>query len=222
MGMRVHELHAAAVHAPLVLLPTAAAVDMAAALSGSRGQGGLGRTLWWLGAGSGLFAGLAGMAASQEVRADEPGTSDMMWLHGMVNFGLVVGAFGIAGWRATHRPSVLVSTLGLAASAVSLYTAYLGGEMVYERGVGVRRLPADPVWGSVGGLRQGAADGTPVGGGVGHSPPLLSRAAPSTFLRDALRGLGWLFGRGRDAAVGRQPIHRDAFGVSDEPTVHHP
>jgi hypothetical protein len=38
MAMRVRELHSAVVQAPLVRLPTAAAVDRAAVLSGDRGQ----------------------------------------------------------------------------------------------------------------------------------------------------------------------------------------
>ena len=43
MAMRVHELHAASTHAPLVLLPAAALVDLAAAVSGDRRQAALGR-----------------------------------------------------------------------------------------------------------------------------------------------------------------------------------
>jgi uncharacterized membrane protein len=205
MGMRVHELHSAAVHAPLVLLPTAAVVDLAAALTGDRSTARLGRTMWWLGAGSGLFAGLAGMAASQEVRAADRGTSDMMWVHGTGNVALVLAATGIAVWRQTRRPTVGTSVLGLVACAASAYTAYLGGEMVYERGVGVTPLP-----------RYAG------GGGVQDSPPLLSRAAPGRFLRDAVRGLGWLLGRGRDLVAGREPIDRDAFGLSQEPPAPSP
>jgi uncharacterized membrane protein len=201
MSMRVHELHAAVIHAPLAILPTAAAVDLTAALTRNRGYDRLGRTLWWVGAGSGLFAGLAGMAASQEVRAGDRRTSDMVWLHGIGNFVLVMGALGIATWRSGRRPSVLQASLGLGACAASLYTAYLGGEMVYGRGVGVKAMP----------------DYT--GGGVEQSPPLLSARAPLTFLRDAITGLKWLFTRGRDAVVGREPLARGAFigGEIDHP-----
>lgn len=193
--MRVHELHAATVHAPLALLPTAAAVDLVAAVTGNRVHAQLGRTLWWIGAGGGLLAGLAGAAASQEIRADDERTSDMVWLHGVGNVALVAGALGIASWRSTRGPSVLVSTLGLAACAASLYTAYLGGEMVYGRGVGVNAMPRY--------LRSG----------VGNSPPLLSRQAPRTFLRDALAGFAWLFRRAVETARGRHRVPRAAFGL---------
>jgi uncharacterized membrane protein len=194
--MRVHELHAAAVHAPLALLPTAATIDLAAAITGNRSYARLGRSLWWISAGTGLFAGLAGAAASQEVRADDQRTSDMVWLHGMGNLALLIGAFGIATWRSLRGPSVAVSTLGLIACSASLYTAYLGGEMVYGHGVGVTAMP-----------RYTHA-------GVEDSPPLLSRQAPRTFLRDAIAGLRWLFRRGSQAARGRQPVPRESFGFA--------
>jgi uncharacterized membrane protein len=200
MGMRVHELHAVAVHAPLVVLPAAAIVDLAAASSGDRHQARLGRTLWWLGAASGAFAGVAGLAASQEVRAGDRGTNDMMWLHGLGNVTLVLGAFGVAAWRRTRPPSVAQATLGLLVTAASAYTAYLGGELVYERGVGITRMPRY------------------TGGGVRDSPPLLSRRAPLTFLRDAIRGFGWLLGRGRQVVGGREPLTRAAFGLADRQT----
>jgi len=193
--MRVHELHAASVHAPLVLLPTAAAVDLVAAVTGNRSQAGLGRALWLIGAAGGVVAGLAGAAASQEVRADDSRTEDMIWLHGVGNAALLVGALGIAAWRSQRGPSVLVSVLGLTASAASLYTAYLGGEMVYGRGVGIGSMPRY------------------LDTGVRNSPPVLSKRALSTFFRDAVAGFVWLFRRSKEAAQGVRPVSREAFGL---------
>ena len=106
MAMRVHELHAASTHAPLVLLPAAALVDLAAAVSGDRRQAALGRKLWWLGVGAGALAGVAGLAASQEIKAEDARSEDMMWLHGAANFMILLGATGIALWRTLRRPSV--------------------------------------------------------------------------------------------------------------------
>jgi uncharacterized membrane protein len=197
MGMRVHELQAAMVHAPIAILPTAAAVDLVAAITGSRRQARLGRRLWWAGATAGLLAGLGGMAASQEVKVEDEPTSDMLWLHGVGNLGLVLGAFGIAAWRSSHKPTVTEAAIGLAACGLSFYTAYPGGEMVYGRGVGVRSMP-----------RYTAT-------GVADSPPVLSRAAPGTFLRDAVRGLRWLIDRTGQALAGRKPIQRAAFGLEE-------
>jgi uncharacterized membrane protein len=196
MGIRLHEVHAATVHAPLALLPAAAAVDLAAAITGDRAQARLGRTLWWAGAGTGLLAGLGGLAASQEVRAEDQRTSDMIWLHGVGNFTLLLGALGIAAWRTAHRPSIPQAVAGLVASAASMYTAYLGGSMVYQRGVGVGAMP-------------GYTDA-----GVEDSPPLFSRRAPGKFARDVVAGLRWLFSRGRQAANGRLPVPRESFGFT--------
>jgi uncharacterized membrane protein len=193
MGMRVHELHSAAVHAPLALLPTAAAVDLAAALSGDRTLQRMGSVLWGVGAGAAVLAGLAGLAASQEVRAYEDETSDMMWLHGAGNVALTMTALGMAAYRTRRRSSVPQATLGLVACAASAYTAYLGGEMVYERGVGVTPMPEESAI------------------GVAYSPPLLSRQAPLTLMHDAVAGLRWLFTRA--AELVRRPLPRGAFGI---------
>jgi hypothetical protein len=103
----------------------------------------------------------------------------------------------MAAWRTGHRPTIAQSVIGIAACSVSLYTAYLGGEMVYGRGVGVRSMP-----------RYTST-------GVSDSPPLLSRAAPAQFLRDAVRGLTWLIARTAKALAGRKPIRRAAFGLEE-------
>jgi len=193
--MHVHELHAASTHAPLVVLPAAALVDLAAALSGDRRQAALGRKLWWLGVGAGALAGVAGLAASQEIKAEDSRSEDMMWLHGAANFAIVLGATGLALWRTFRRPSVASSAVGLAACGVATYTAYLGGEMVYAHGVGVRTMP----WIAPTGVRR--------------SPSILSASAPGTFLRDAVKGLVWLVRRTVSAFSGRQPVSRGAYGI---------
>jgi uncharacterized membrane protein len=195
MPMHVHELHAASIHAPLVLLPAAGLVDLAAALSGDRRQAILGRKLWWLGVGAGALAGLSGLAASQEIRAEDARSEDMMWLHGAANFTIVLGATGIALWRSFRRPSIGAAAVGLGACAVAMYTAYLGGEMVYAHGVGVRTMP----WIAPTGVRR--------------SPSILSAAAPGTFLRDVVRGFAWLIRRTARAFSGRQPVSRGAYGI---------
>lgn len=199
MGMHVHELHAAMVHSPLVLLPAAAAVDLTASITGDRRQAALGRRLWWLTVGAGTLAGVAGFASSQEVRTEDSKAEDMMWLHGIANTAILLGGVGIALWRSTHRPSKTQAVLGLGAAALSFYTAYLGGEMVYGNGVGVRAMPRIAPR------------------GVRNSPPVLSREAPGTFLRDAALGVSWLVRRAAQAFSGRRPVDRRAFGVSEEP-----
>jgi len=195
MAMHVHELHAASTHAPLVVLPAAALVDLAAVISGNRGQAALGRKLWWLGVGAGALAGLSGLAASQEIKAEDARSEDMLWLHGAANFAIVLGATGIAIWRSFRRPSAAAAAVGLGACALATYTAYLGGEMVYAHGVGVRTMP----WIAPTGVRR--------------SPPVLSAAAPRAFLRDAIVGFAWLVRRTWRAFSGRQPVSRGAYGI---------
>jgi uncharacterized membrane protein len=194
MQMRVHELHPTLIHAPLALLPSTVVVDLTAALTGDRKLDKAARSLWWTTAASGLVAGLAGMAASQEVKKDKH-TSDMMFLHGLGNVVIVLGAFGIAAWRTTHRASLLTGLLGLKAFAFAAYTGWLGGEMVYEHGVGVKELT----------MKDAELDQL--------SPPLASRQAPARLLRDAVKGLGWLLGRARSAFSGSEQLDPSAFGV---------
>lgn len=193
MGMHVHELHAAAVHAPLVLLPSATICDLVALTSKRRDLDGLGRTLWWSTVGAGALAGVLGMAASQEVKADVPETEDKIWLHGIGNVAILLGGIGIAVYRSTRRPSLGQTLLGLAASGLSMYTAYLGGEIVYGHGAGVRAMsPIAPA-------------------GVKKSVPVLSARAPGMLLKDAIRGLAWLFRRTARAVRAPETVETHAL-----------
>lgn len=191
MAMRTHELHPALVHAPLALLPTAAIVDLIAATR-PRGRR-LDRTeraLWWATAGGALAAGLAGMAASQEIELRSQRARDMMFLHGIGNAGLVVAALGLAAWRSRNRASLTSALAGLVAAGAASYTAYLGGELVYTHGAGV----------------------TALGGAAAEAPALFSRAGAARLGADAVGGLRWLLSRARRAASGRERVDRAALG----------
>lgn len=191
MPLRTHELHPSLVHAPLVLLPATAALDLLAALRPrDRRLDRAARRLWWATAGGSLFVGLTGMAASQQIELRSERARDMMFLHGMGNFLLVLSAFGVASWRARNRASITSAAAGLAAATASVYTAYLGGELVYTHGAGVKAL----------------------GGAAAEAPALLSREAPGRLARDAVRGLGWLLSRGWRAVTSRQRVDRGALG----------
>ena len=187
MAMKLHELHPAMIHAPLALLPGAAAVDLIAAITCDRRLSRTGARLWELGAGAGLVAGLAGMAASQEVSTEEPQVSDAMYLHGIGNLGLVLAAAGMAIYRSRRPASIGTALLGLVASGSAIYTAYLGGELVYGSGLGVKAMSEKS--------RSGASPDV---------PEVLSAEAPSRFLRDAVKGLGWLL-RGRTSSSPGKP-----------------
>lgn len=195
MDMRVHELHPTLIHAPLALLPSAVITDLAASFTGSRKLDLAGRTMWWSVAASGLVAGLAGMAASQEVKTEDTHTRDMMFLHGLGNVTLVLGALGVASWRGSHRPSFFTHLVGLGAFAFAAYTGWLGGEMVYTHGLGVKGMN----------LKDAELEQL--------SPRLSSRQAPARLLRDAVKGLGWLLGRARRVFAGEEQLDPSAFGV---------
>lgn len=199
MGMKLHELHPALIHAPLTVLPAAAAVDLVAAATGDRKLSRLGETLWTRGAGAGLIAGLAGMAASQEVSTEDRRVSDAMYLHGIGNLGLVVAATGMALWRMRRPAGVTSAVVGLIATGSALYTAYLGGELVYGSGLGVKAMSERS--------RAGASKDV---------PEVLSPAAPGRFVRDAVKGLGWLLRRTFQLLNGEQPFDRRALSLGKQ------
>jgi uncharacterized membrane protein len=205
MAMQLHELHPSLIHAPLIFLPTAAILDVMAVSSRSRVRrfalDAAGRRLWWLGVGAAGLAGAAGMAASQEIRLEEGRARDAMWLHGIGNVGIVLTGIGLASWRTTHRATAATAALGASAVGAALYTAWLGGELVYTHGAGVKALPP----------------GAP--GGIADSPPLLSARAPWRLLRDAAQGLAWLAARGVRLVARREPLSRGAATRVSEPSA---
>jgi uncharacterized membrane protein len=192
--MRVHELHPMLIHAPLILLPAAVVTDLAAVVTRRWRWEWAGRVLWGSVVAGGLTAGVAGMAASQEVKAEDARARDMMFLHGLGNVSLVVGALGLAAWRQRRPPSVGSGLVGLAALAVAVYTGYLGGELVYAYGMGVK--------GSMGAEELERL-----------SPPLGSREAPGRLLRDAKKGMRWVLGRAAQILSRRQRLEPGAYGI---------
>lgn len=194
MKMLLHELHPAMVHAPLALLPTATAADLIATLSGDKSWAQVGRRLWVAGTVSALFSGVAGLAASQEVKLNEPRARDMVFIHGLGNAVISLGAVGVTLWRLRHPPSLGQTLIGLMANAAAVYTASLGGKMVYDLGVGINSMPPEAPAGTLKG------------------PPLLSAEAPKALLRDGFQGVRWLISRARSLFSGSQPLTSGSAG----------
>jgi uncharacterized membrane protein len=169
-----------------------------AVLTGDKAWAKIGRRLWVAGTAGALFSGLAGLAASQEVKLEEPRARDMVFLHGLGNAVITLGAVGVTLWRLRRPPSLGQAMVGLMANAAAVYTATLGGKMVYDWGVGVNPMPGDA---SVGTLK---------------GPELLSRQAPAALLRDALQGVRWLVGRARGLFTGTHPLAPGAKGFGPE------
>ena len=152
--MKLQELHPALVHVPIALLPASLAADAA-------GMHDAGRAGIALTAGSAALAAASGLIAQEEVETDEV-SHDLLATHRTLNIGVLGATVAMALHRAgRERPGGGYLALGLAAVGVTVYSAYLGGRMVYAHGVGVE--PA-------GGL---AAD---------HAPPV-EEAAPGGLLR---------------------------------------
>lgn len=198
MKMLLHELHPAIIHAPLTLLPTATAADMIAVMSGSRAWAKVGRRLWVAGTVSALFSGVAGLAASQEVKLEEPRARDMAFIHGLGNTCITLGAIGVTLWRLRRPPTLGQTLIALIADAAAIYTAALGGKMVYELGVGINPMPADNTMGTLKG------------------PPLLSREAPKALLHDGIQGVRWLISRAKSLFKGTQPLAPGAKGFGED------
>lgn len=139
MAMRLQEIHPALVHYPLAFLPLAIGADLLGRTTGNRSLKDMGRMGMALAAGSAALAAVAGLAAQEEVDVEEGSEAyEMLVTHRTLNVGLVAVGTSMAVWRWREReasPGYLA--LGLAALGVVGYSAYLGGKMVYEHGLGV-------------------------------------------------------------------------------------
>mgnify|MGYP002778205073 CR=1 FL=1 len=141
MPMRLHELHPTLVHYPLALIPTAWLADALGWLTGSRTLMNVGRVMMPVAAASAAVTGAAGLIAQESVKAEGP-AHDVLVTHRTLNVGLIAATTVLAVLRSREeepRPAHLLA--GLVGMVAMSYSAYLGGKMVYDHGVGVR--PAD-------------------------------------------------------------------------------
>ena len=128
--MQLHEIHPALVHLPIALLPASLAADAA-------GMHDAGRAGIALTAGSAALAAASGLIAQEEVETDEV-SHDLLATHRTLNLGVLATTVAMALHRSgRERPGGGYLALGLAAVGVTMYSAYLGGRMVYAHGVGV-------------------------------------------------------------------------------------
>ena len=137
MAMRLQEVHPSLVHFPLTLLPLSIGADLLGRVTGSDTLRSLARTTMPLAAVSAAVAAVFGLVAQEEVNATGE-AHDMLVTHRNLNLALVGTAAAMAAWRSKHdEPGAGYLALGLGGLAAVTYTAYLGGHMVYEHGVGV-------------------------------------------------------------------------------------
>ena len=137
MALRVHEVHPSVVHFPLALFPASVACDALGLLRQDDALLSAGRFLMSAAAMSAAVAGLAGFAAQEGVYANDD-AHDLLVTHRNVNVGLVILTALLAFQRRRRkRPSAGYMCVALGGFAAMTYTAYLGGKMVYSKGVGV-------------------------------------------------------------------------------------
>jgi uncharacterized membrane protein len=146
MAVRLQEVHPSIVHYPLALLPTAVVADLLGRATGSETLREMGRVLMPVAAAAAAVSAVTGLVAQEEVAVDGV-AEELLVTHRNLNLSLVTLSTALAAWRVrTERPGPGYFALALAGLGALGYSAYLGGKMVYEHGVGVK--PAD-------GLRDG-------------------------------------------------------------------
>ena len=186
MAMRLQEVHPSLVHYPLAFLPLAVVTDTLGYLGRNRWLLKAGRWTTLLAAASAAAAGTAGLVAQEEVAA-EGKARDMLVTHRTLNMALTLTTALLAAWRWRRRaPTPASLAIGVVGLGVMSYSAYLGGKMVYEYGVGVMpALGVKPGRGKL--LRPGELDdaAVEVRDGVRHAA---ADAARGDFLPHVTNG----------------------------------
>ncbi len=144
MAIRLQQMHPALVHLPIALLPLAVGADLLGRVTGNKSLLSFGQKAICIAAVGALASAVTGLIAGEEVNV-EGESRDMLMTHRNLNFVITVAASYMAVWRARHRePNAVYLGAGAAGIGALAYTAYLGGKLVYDTGVGVE--PAHGVY----------------------------------------------------------------------------
>ncbi len=137
MALRLEEMHPALVHLPIAFTPVAIGAEIAGEITGNRSLRSFGRNAITVAAVGAIASGTSGLIAGEEVNV-QGRSRDMLMTHRNLNFLAAVVVGGLALWRARRdRPSLGYLALGSAVTGLFGYTAYLGGKIITEYGVGV-------------------------------------------------------------------------------------
>lgn len=141
MPPRLQEIHPSLVHFPIALMPLSIGADLLGTLTGNRALSQAGKVLMPIAAGAAAISATAGLVAQQEVNA-EGVAGDLLVTHRNLNLSLTaISALMAARRLGEEKAGAGYLALGLAGLGVLSYSAYLGGKMTYEHGMGVK--PAD-------------------------------------------------------------------------------
>lgn len=135
MAIRLEQTHPSLVHWPIALLPLAVGTDLLGSITGNRSMLDFGRRA--IQAAVAVASALTGLIAQEEINS-KGGTVDRLVTHHNLNAAATLVATGMAVWRARREaPNALYMATGAIGIGVVTYTAYLGGQLVYEAGAAV-------------------------------------------------------------------------------------
>ena len=136
MTIRLHEMHPAIVHVPIAFLPVSVGADLLGQVAGEP-LFSFGRKAMVVAAVGAVGAGISGLIAGEEVNV-EGRSRDMLMTHRNINFVAMLAVSCMALWRRRRdRPNSTYLGMGAAACGILAYTAYLGGKLISDFGVGV-------------------------------------------------------------------------------------
>lgn len=137
MNIRLEQMHPSLVHLPIALLPLAIGADLLGMVTGRRSFLTFGRGAIAAAALGAISSAVTGLIAGEEVNVEGP-SRDKLMTHRNLNAIGTIAASCMAIWRALHaKPNAAYLGAGFAGMGLLTYTAYLGGELVYESGAGV-------------------------------------------------------------------------------------
>lgn len=180
MTLRLTEIHPSVVHFPIALLPASLALDAAGKATGDSGLSRAGAVLMPAALGGALVAAVAGVLAQGAGRFRDRESHEHLVTHRTLNTALTVAMAAMTVHRLRQRtpgPGYLLA--GLAAVAAMGYSAYLGGRMTYEHGVGVA---------AAGGLRDETTIGEDSVGSVARNAVADVVRAEKETLEETARG----------------------------------
>lgn len=144
MAIGLQEMHPALVHFPIALLPLAVGADAVGSVTGNESAFSFGQKAICVAAAGAVASAVTGLIAGEEVNV-EGSSQDMLMTHRNMNFIATLAVIGMAIWRIKHRkPNAAYLGVGAAGVGILAYTAFLGGKLVYDVGVGVE--PAHGVY----------------------------------------------------------------------------
>ena len=144
MAIELQEMHPALVHLPIALLPLAVGADIIGSMTDNDFLLAFGQKAITVAAVGAVGSAVTGLIAGEEVNV-KGASEDMLITHRNLNFIATVVAGGMALWRFNHKkPNAAYLGVGAVGVGVLAYTAYLGGKLVYDVGVGVE--PAKGVY----------------------------------------------------------------------------